>query len=61
MTLVSNDRAKELLTFLDREVIAWNKEVGAKGTLWNVLHLCSKFNAVNCLRVLLKKIYRIDE
>ena len=59
VTFISNDKTKDLLRLMHKEVVVWSKEIGAKGTQWNCLHLCSKFNAANSLRILLKKIYQI--
>ena len=61
VAFISNDKPRDLLKLMDKEVVVWSKEIGAKGTQWNVLHVCSKFNAANCLRILLKKIYQLEE
>ncbi len=60
ITFISNDQTRPFLKLIDKEVITWDREVGAKGTRWNLIHLCSKFNAVNTARALLKKLYQID-
>jgi hypothetical protein len=60
VTFISNDKPRDILKLMDKEVVVWSKEIGAKGTQWNVLHVCSKFNAINCLRILLKKTYQLE-
>lgn len=57
---VSNDKAAMLAKFTEKEVIAADREVGAKGSRWNLLHLCAKYDAVECIKLILKKIYQQD-
>jgi ankyrin repeat protein len=35
--------------------------VGAKGSRWNLLHVCAKYDAVECTKLLLKKTYQQDD
>lgn len=56
--LIVKDNAHQLLKLLDKEVVSWTRELGAKATQWNLIHICSKFNAANSLRKILKQIYQ---
>ena len=44
--LVSSDKPALLAKYLEKEVIAADREVGAKGTRWNLLHVCAKYDSV---------------
>jgi hypothetical protein len=57
---VSNDKVALLAKFTEKEVIAADREVGAKGSRWNILHVCAKYDAVECIKLILKKIYQQD-
>lgn len=56
--LIVKDSSHQLLKLLDKEVVSWTRELGAKATQWNLIHICSKFNAANTLRKILKQIYQ---
>lgn len=35
--------------------------MGVKGSRWNLLHVCAKYDAVECTKLLLKKTYQQDQ
>jgi len=37
-----------------------DREVGPKDSRWNVLHLCAKYNAQACLKLILRRLYQED-
>lgn len=57
---VSNDKAALLAKYMEKEVIAADREIGAKGTRWNLLHVCAKYDSVECMKYLAKKTYQED-
>lgn len=58
---ISQDEQHKLITFLNKEVITAEKEIGIKGSRWNLLHVCAKYNASECMQKLLKNIYQQDK
>lgn len=58
--LLARDDAPALLTYLARQVISCDKEVGAKLSRWNLLHLACKYDAHESLRALLRRQYQED-
>lgn len=58
--LVSSDKAALLAKYMEKEVIAADREIGAKGTRWNLLHVCAKYDAAECMKQIVKKIYQED-
>lgn len=58
--MVSSDRAALLAKYIEKEVIAAEREIGAKGTRWNLLHLCAKYDSVECMKYLARKSYQED-
>lgn len=58
VNLITKDSTRQLLKLIDKEVVAWDRDVGVKGTNWNLIHVCAKFNAVATIRALLKQVYQ---
>ena len=53
------DEVGYLAHYMQKKAIAAHEEVGGEGTEWNILHMCSKYDAVLCAKMLLKAAYRL--
>lgn len=56
--LINDDKVFKLSRVLEEQAIAFDREVGARGSRWNIIHQCAKSNAVLSITWALKKQYQ---
>lgn len=49
---------RNLQSILDKQVLAYETEIGIKSMRWNIVHFAAKNNSSNILKVILTKTYQ---